>query len=317
MWLEDDSVREVIQQGLQTQVHGSPSYQLCKKLAHCRMDLIEWNKKRFGNFNSKIAVIEKEIEALQQQMEQSGYLEKDIIHEQELVQESDYWLGIKDTHWAQKARLDWRHLGETNTRFFHIMVTKRRQANQIIRLKKADGSITEAKDEISNELENFFSNLFQSQDHVLNPPLLDLINPSISPEQNINLQKPVTDKEVWQSLKSIGDWKAPGHDGTFTHEMNFTHLVLLPKCDFHLRPEDHRPINLMNVVYKIISKIMVERMKPLVRLIIGPMQAAFLKGRSIQDNILLAKEIAHVIQRKANKGQYFGLKLDMQCDTPG
>ena len=73
-----------------------------------------------------------------------------------------------------------------------------------------------------------------------------------------------------------------------------------------------RPISLCNVTYKIISKIMVNKLKLLIAKLISPYQNAFIQGRNIFDNILLAHEIIDTLKKKTDRKKGYGaLKVDM------
>jgi hypothetical protein len=75
---------------------------------------------------------------------------------------------------------------------------------------------------------------------------------------------------------------------------------------------DFRPINLCNVLYKLISKILVNRLKEVLPYIISSMQSAFIPGRLITNNILVAFKTMHFMQtRMWSKVNFMGLKLDM------
>jgi hypothetical protein len=98
---------------------------------------------------------------------------------------------------------------------------------------------------------------------------------------------------------------------------NETCVVLIPKVDNPTSMKELRPISLCNVVYKPISKVLANGLKVILPHIIAPNQSAFIPGRLITDNILLAYECTHFMQNKRSGAQGFAaIKLDMSkaCD---
>jgi hypothetical protein len=94
--------------------------------------------------------------------------------------------------------------------------------------------------------------------------------------------------------------------------VNDTVIVLIPKNQNAKSLRDFRPISLCNVIYKVVSKCMVNRLRPLLDDIISPTQTAFIPGRLITDNAVIAFECIHAIQKnKDNKGRYCAYKLDI------
>jgi hypothetical protein len=100
--------------------------------------------------------------------------------------------------------------------------------------------------------------------------------------------------------------------GVFDPSLNTTHIVLIPKVKNPFRITDYRPISLCNVLYKLMSKVIANRMKRILNAIISLNQSAFLLGRLITDNVIVAFEALHSMNTrfKGRKG-YMALKLDM------
>ena len=91
---------------------------------------------------------------------------------------------------------------------------------------------------------------------------------------------------------------------------NSTAIALIPKSANVNKMTDFRPISLLNIPYKCISKILADRMKLVLPDLIDQSQSAFIKGRSISDNILLAQELFRGYGRETGTSKC-ALKLDL------
>jgi hypothetical protein len=162
----------------------------------------------------------------------------------------------------------------------------------------------------------------------------------VTEDMNASLCAPYSREEVKKALFNIGDLKAPGPDGLhaifykrywsligeeLTNEVmtaissgavpegwNNTNIVLIPKVDNPESISQYRPISLCNVLYKVISKVLAARLKAILPEIISPTQSAFVPGRMITDNVLVAFGCYHAIKRKREcKYGTCAIKLDM------
>lgn len=167
-----------------------------------------------------------------------------------------------------------------------------------------------------------------------------MIQPRVTSQMNEILCSEYSEEEVKNALDSIGDLKAPGPDGMpavffkkfwsivgdqVTKEVlhvlrrgdipegwNNTIIVLIPKSAAPESLKDLRPISLCNVVYKLIAKVLTNRLKLILPDIISGNQSAFVPGRMISDNIILAYKLTHFLQKKRNGAKgYAAIKLDM------
>ena len=95
-------------------------------------------------------------------------------------------------------------------------------------------------------------------------------------------------------------------------ELNKTNISVIPKISNPKRMTDFRPISLCNVVYKLISKILANHLKPLLPYIISENQSVFTSNRLITDNVLVAFELMHYLDHKTvGKEGFLAIKLDM------
>lgn len=94
--------------------------------------------------------------------------------------------------------------------------------------------------------------------------------------------------------------------------INATNIVLIPKKSKPSYPSDFHPIVLRNVLYKLVSKILVNRMISLIDHVVDISQSAFIAGRYIFDNNMVAHEMIHVMKNKTSGHNGFvGVNLDM------
>lgn len=95
-------------------------------------------------------------------------------------------------------------------------------------------------------------------------------------------------------------------------DINYTHVALIPKIKNPSKMKDLRPISLCNVSYKLISKVLANRLKVILPDITDENQSAFVPGWLITDNILMSLEIFHHMRHNhAKKRGLMALKLDM------
>lgn len=110
-------------------------------------------------------------------------------------------------------------------------------------------------------------------------------------------------EEVWQVVEEsrFFHWLLPSLNSTF--------IALIPKEENISTPDKFRPIALCNVIYKVISKVIANRLKLLLPLLISPEQAGYVERRQILDGIILMHEIIHSLKHSKQAGMI--LKIDL------
>ena len=176
--------------------------------------------------------------------------------------------------------MSWLKHGDRNTKFFHSKASQRRRWNYIEGIKDANG-VWVASD--------YFMNIFNAGTCDRMEECLNTVNQKITDDMLEVLSRSFSSDEVKVVLFQMGPTKAPGPDGMnalfyqkfwhivgkevtdamldFLHygnmepDINYTHIVLIPKVKKLEKMADFRPISLCNVIYKIISKVLANRLK--------------------------------------------------------
>lgn len=167
-----------------------------------------------------------------------------------------------------------------------------------------------------------------------------LMLPCITEEENANLMAKPSPEDIKSTLFHMQDLKAPGLDGFpvlfykqlwptvdnniikvvtsflllgfMPREVNRLLIVLIPKISNPSVVNHYRPISLCNVVYKIISKLIIIKLRPLLDKIISLAQSAFLPDRWIVENQVIVQELLHGFKTRKTKPSLMAIKLDLQ-----
>nr|XP_025677258.2 uncharacterized protein LOC112777171 isoform X2 [Arachis hypogaea] len=91
-----------------------------------------------------------------------------------------------------------------------------------------------------------------------------------------------------------------------------TLIVLIPNVDVPSYFKDFCPISLCNVVYKVITKVLVNRLRPFLTEIISPLQGGFIPGRGAPDNIIITQEILHFMKQTKSRKGTLAFKIDLE-----
>eukprot|EP00253_Pinus_taeda_P022384 PITA_22384 len=319
---------------------GSKMFNLQKRLKNIKLKLKDWNKTVFGNIFQEKATIEQKLEQIHKAGMAGRRDEDSCAQEKELTQQWHTRCKQEETLWKQKSRVLWLKEGEQNTKFFHRSAIDYRNVNKILELKNSEGQILRNHKDISDLLSNHFSNIAREPEVNREAAIQEITNAipnSITEEQNWSLRKRITMEEVEEAVRSMPNDKAPGPDGftinfykvcwkivkndiweivedsrrskTILKSLNSTFITLVPKVEEANTPEKFQPIALCNVIYKIISKVIANRLKMILPSIISREQSSYVEGRQILDNILLAQEMIHSLHSRKVAGMLMQLDL--------
>jgi hypothetical protein len=298
-----------------------------------------FNKEVFGNIFRRKKRIESRLKGIQNYLERvDSYIH--TLLEKELQQEYNHILFQEEMLWYQKSREKWVQFGDKNSSYFHAQTIIRRKKNRIHTLQLANGTWISNQATLQDEAQKFFKNLLTNTHHSHDRTFQEGNHPTIDETGKASLTQPITKPEVFAALNSMKPYKAPGPDGFhciffkqywhivgddifnlvhsafqtgyFDPEISNTLIALIPKIDPPITFKDFRPISLCNIIYKIITKVLVHRLRPILNNIIGPYQSSFLPGRGTTDNSIVLQEIVHFMRRSKKKKGYVTSKLDLE-----
>jgi hypothetical protein len=187
---------------------------------------------------------------------------------------------------------------------------------------------------------SYFKEIFTRDPSLNADAIINMTQEKVTAVMNDDLCKDFSDEEISDALFQISPLKAPGVDGFHarfyqrnwstikaevinvvklffaTNRMpegvNDTTIVLIPKVDQPETIKEFWSISLCTVVYKVIAKSMVNRLRPILGDIVSINQSALVPGRLITDNALVAFECLHFIEQNTNMSKNFcAYKLDL------
>ncbi|GKV09172.1 hypothetical protein SLEP1_g20714 [Rubroshorea leprosula] len=249
-------------------------------------------------------------------------------------------LKLKENMWQQKSRLMWLKEGDANTKFFHRCVKGRWRKNEINSIQ-INGEQHKGVGEIKEKMVGYLEQLF-TKDRWQRPKLDGISFRQIDGADNESLMAAFSEEEIKNAVWDCESSKTPGPDGFnlkfvkcmwedikteiagFIREFqeqgrlvrgsNASFITLIPKVENPHKIEEYRPISLIGIMYKIIVKLLANRLRKVLDKIIGEQQMAFIEGRQLVDGVVIANEVIDEAKRKKKRSFLFKVDFEKAYD---
>ena len=317
MWLKHEGFVDRIQQWWNSYTFsGTPSYVLACKLKALKWDLKRWNREEFGDLSSNKSRLQADLLGLDVKEGSDGLTPDEKLQRETIKAELIRLAHLAETSWRQKSRVLWLKEGDNNTKFFHGMANSHRRSNYIEKLEE-EGVLYDEDQAIKDHVVQFYQSLYHENEE-WRPKVDELPLDPIRAGDQEWLERKFDKEEVVQVLHSVQGDKALGPDGftmgffqkcwsvvevdvmsvfeefheycAFEKSLNATFLALIPKKRNASHIRDFRPISLIGCIYKLLAKVLTNRLKTVLENIISETQNAFIGGRQILDSVLVANE---------------------------
>lgn len=256
-------------------------------LSRTRLKINKWRHHGVNDIDSELIKTKPDIKALEES-------DLDLNSQHTLMELYNKLAALQrqcNTKWAQRARMLWVKDGDRNTLFFHYITRTRSHFNVISQVIDNEGNIHREQSDICQAFCNFYATLWESPAEA-NFNILEAFPnciPRFSDDDSLHLIREISKDEVYLTILGLSTGKSPGSDG-FNVEVfrtfwpvigdqlflsiryffdnssmpsfwGKTYIALILKTDNSKRISDYRPISLCNVCFKIITKLLANRLK--------------------------------------------------------
>ncbi|KAG7539011.1 Reverse transcriptase zinc-binding domain [Arabidopsis suecica] len=301
---------------------GSRLFTITQRMRNVKIACKVLNREGFSNIQQRTKEALAELESIQSALLTSP---TQTLFRQEFVARKkwNFFSQAQQSFYRQKSRIRWMKDGDANTTFFYKSVIAHQGRNCIKYLRGDNDERIENIDQVKSMLVSYYQNLLGTENTDLSPmpveEIKDLVAFRCLPDLAAQLLQVPSAAEIRRTIISMPKNKAPGPDGFPVEFMweawdvvgqdtveaiqdffstghlprgfNATAITLIPKITGADHPTQFRPISCCTTVYKVIARLLKQKLKLFISDAVQANQVGFVQGRQLCENVLLASEL--------------------------
>ena len=304
------------------------------KLQRLSKGLQKWGQRKVGNIKAQLELAKEILHRLEIERDSRALSDREEWLRKKLKLHCLGLASLERTIARLRSRILYLREGDANTAFFHQQA--RYTKKNFISKLQVGNQVVVTQDEKQKAVDDFYESILgtaEERDYTLDLDILNIQHHNLS-----ELDASFSEEEVWATIKDMPLDKAPGPDG-FTGRfykscwsiikgdvmraleaiqqghvfkfrlLNTAFITLLPKKVDAVEVKDFRPISLIHSFAKLVTKILANRLAPMLPSLISANQSAFVRGRKIHDNFMLVQQMVKTLHKK--KEAHILLKLDI------
>ncbi|GKB60199.1 RNA-directed DNA polymerase, eukaryota [Tanacetum coccineum] len=311
------------------------------KMKFLKEQIRGWLSTHKRNLNGDLVMLKEEMGAVDVEIDKGNGSEDLSCKRLEILGKISKINNAQASEIAQKAKIRWAIEGDENVKFFHGMLNKKRSQSNI-RGILVNGIWVDNPVKVKFEFFEHFRKRFDKP--LRSRARIDMCFPNVlSSEQKEDLDRMVSKEEIKRAVWDCGVDKSPGPDGftfgfyrhfwnmieidvvkavefffltgEFPNGCNSNFIALIPKIPDANMVKDFRPISLIGSFYKIIAKILSNRLVGVLGNIVNEVQSAFVTDRQILDGPFILNEVLQWCRRKKKRALIFKVDFEKAYDS--
>nr|GEV32393.1 RNA-directed DNA polymerase, eukaryota [Tanacetum cinerariifolium] len=319
-WIEMEGFRKLVEDSwkISPKVGSNAIKILMGKLKYLKNIIREWNRTNMGCRRNVKLQHKKDLENVNQILDSRQGDENDVRTRSEIMLKLQKCDEIDSLEMAQKAKIKWAVEGDENSKFFHGMLNKKRSTLSI-RGVLVEGIWVDDPKDVKNEFFVHFSKRFCKPNDRRASLCMEFPN-RLNPDQVCDLETEVTKDEIKKLFGIVVRTKRRDLTvlllaSSVNSGCNSSFIALIPKIPYANVVKDFRPICLIGCIYKIIAKILTNRLINVLGDLVNEVQSAFVANRQILDGLFILNELFQWCKTKKKQTLIFKVDFEKAYDS--